>query len=164
MAHAKYASAQAHYRAAIARDSGDAESWYGLGDAYWHHKPDGGVAPTTVHNWTRALHAFQRTLDLDSTFYLAYAHKIDIYRQAAGQTYNILLEGESLRIVDSAAMQRPQVVAQLKAAQQAAYHLALRDARAWIAAAPATSAYLQLALIYFGQDTPIPRLPCCAKR
>jgi serine/threonine-protein kinase len=150
-ARAKYASAQAHYLAAIARDSGDAESWYGLGDAYWHHKPDGWGNPATVKNWTRALHAFERTLDRDSTFYLAYSHKIDIYRQAAGQTSNILLEGDSLRILDSATMQRPQAVAELKAAQRAAYELALRDARAWIAAAPATSAYLQLALIYFGQ-------------
>jgi TolB-like protein/predicted Ser/Thr protein kinase len=150
-ARAKYLSAQAHYLAAIARDSGDAESWYGLGDAYWHHKPDGWGNPATVKNWTRALHAFERTLDRDSTFYLAYSHKIDIYRQAAGQTSNILLEGDSLRILDSAAMQRPQAVAELKAAQHAAYELALRDARAWIAAAPATSAYLQLAMIYFGQ-------------
>jgi serine/threonine-protein kinase len=153
-ARAKYASAQAHYLAAIARDSGDAESWYGLGDSYWHHKPDGWGHPATVQNWNRALHAFERTLDRDSTFYLAYAHKIDIYRQAAGQTPNILLEGDSIRIVDSAALQRPQVAAELKAAQHAAYELALRDARAWIAAAPATSAYLQLALIYFGQSHP----------
>ncbi|MBW8771322.1 MAG: hypothetical protein JF589_16325 [Gemmatimonadetes bacterium] len=150
-ARAKYSSAQAHYLAAIARDSGDAESWYGLGDAYWHHKPDGWGNPATVKNWTRALHAFERTLDRDSTFYLAYSHKIDIYRQAAGQTPNLILEGDSLRIVDSATMQRPQSAAQLKAAQQVAYQLALRDARAWISAAPATSAYLQLALIYFGQ-------------
>ncbi|HEX7981288.1 MAG TPA: hypothetical protein VF461_21945, partial [Gemmatimonadaceae bacterium] len=153
-ARAKFSSAQAHYLAAIARDSGDAESWYGLGDAYWHSKPDGWGKPATVQNWTRALRAFERTLDVDSTFYLAYAHKIDIYRQAAGQTYNVMLEGDSLRILDSAVMQRPQVVAQLKAAQRAAYELALRDARAWIAAAPATSAYFQLALIYFGQDRP----------
>ena len=150
-ARASYAAAQAHYLAAIARDSGDAESWYGLGDAYWHHKPDGWGNPATVRNWNRALHAFERTLDRDSTFYLAYSHKIDIYRQAAGQTPNILLEGDSLRLVDSVAAQRPEVAAKLKAAQHAAYELALRDARAWIAAAPATSAYLQLALIYFGQ-------------
>ncbi|HEX7979102.1 MAG TPA: protein kinase, partial [Gemmatimonadaceae bacterium] len=80
-AHAKFSSAQAHYLAAIARDSSDAESWYGLGDAYWHHKPDGWGHPATVQNWTRALRAFERTLDRDSTFYLAYSHKIDIYRQ-----------------------------------------------------------------------------------
>jgi tetratricopeptide (TPR) repeat protein len=148
---AKFPSAQAHYAAAIARDSGDAESWYGLGDAYWHHKPDGWGHPATVQNWTRALRAFERTLDLDSTFYLAYAHKIDIYRQAAGQTTDLLLEGDSLRVLDPATAQRPQVAAQLKAAQHRAYELALRDARAWISSAPASSAYQQLALIYFGQ-------------
>ena len=153
-ARAKYLSAQAHYLAAIARDSGDAESWYGLGDAYYHHKPDGWGGPATLRNWTRALHAFERTLDRDSTFYLAYSHKIDIYRQAAGQMSNIMLEGDSLRMLDTTALKRPQVAAELKAAQHAAYELALRDARAWIAAAPATSAYLQLALVYFGQSHP----------
>ena len=147
----KFPSAQAHYAAAIARDSGDAESWYGLADALWHHKPDGWGRPKTVENWGRALRAFERTLALDSTYYLAYAHKIDIYRQSAGQVPTLLLDGDSLRLLDPAAAQRPDVAERLRTAQRRAYELAVRDARAWISAAPSASAYQSLAILYFTQ-------------
>jgi eukaryotic-like serine/threonine-protein kinase len=150
-AQVKFPSAQAHYAAAIARDSGDAESWYGLADALWHHQPDGWGKPRTVQNWDRALHAFDRTLTLDSTFYLAYAHKIDLYRQAAGQTPTLMLDGDSLRLLDPAAVQRGDMAERLKAAQRRAYELAVRDARAWIAAAPSSNAYQSLAILYFTQ-------------
>ena len=147
----KFAAAEQHYGAAIARDSGDAESWYGLADAYWHHKPDGWGRPATVANWTRALRAFNRTLALDSTFYLAYAHKIDLYRQAAGQVPYLLLEGDSLRLVDPATLQRASAAEQLRTAQRRAFDLAVAEARAWIAAAPSTVAYQSLAVLYFSR-------------
>ena len=147
----KYPSAQAHYAAAVARDSGDAESWYGLADAYWHHRPDGWGRPRTIDNWNRALRAFERTLALDSTYYLAYAHKIDIYRQAAGQTALLMLEGDSLHLVDPAAAQRGETAERLRAAQRRAYELAVRDARAWITAAPSSNAYQSLAILYLTQ-------------
>jgi serine/threonine-protein kinase len=150
-AQARFPSAQAHYAAAIARDSGDAESWYGLADALWHHQPDGWGKPQTVRNWDRALHAFDRTLVLDSTFYLAYAHKNDLYRQAAGQTPTLLLEGDSLRLLDPVAMQRGETAERLREAQRHAYSLAVRDARAWVAAAPSANAYQSLAILYFTQ-------------
>jgi len=145
----KYPSAQAHYAAAVARDSGDAESWYGLADAYWHHRVDGWGKPRTVENWNTALRAFDRTLALDSTFYLAYAHKIDLYRQAAGQTPLLMLDGDTLRLLEPATAQRGDEAERLKAAQRRAYELAVRDARAWIAAAPSSNAYQSLALLYF---------------
>jgi tetratricopeptide (TPR) repeat protein len=146
---AKYPSAQAHYAAPVARDSGDAESWYGLADAYWHHRIDGWGKPRTVGNWNTALRAFDRTLALDSTFYLAYAHKIDLYRQAAGQTPLLMLDGDSLRLLDPAAVQRSDEAERFRVAQRRAYELAVRDARAWIAAAPSSNAYQSLALLYF---------------
>ena len=150
----KFTAAEQHYGAAIARDSGDAESWYGLADAYWHHKPDGWGRPQTIANWTRALRAFDRTLAIDSTFYLAYAHKIDLYRQAAGQVPNLLLDGDSLRLVDAAALQRPGAAEQLRTAQRRAFDLAVGDARAWVAAAPSTVAYQSLAVLYFTRGHP----------
>jgi eukaryotic-like serine/threonine-protein kinase len=150
----KFTAAEQHYAAAIARDSGDAESWYGLADAYWHHKPDGWGRPQTIANWTRALRAFDRTLALDSTFYLAYAHKIDLYRQAAGQVPNLLLAGDSLRIMDPATLQRPGMAEQLRTAQRRAFDLAVGDARAWIAAAPSTTAYQSLAVLFFTRGHP----------
>ena len=150
----KFTSAEVHYAAAIARDSNDAESWYGLADAYWHHKPDGWGRPQTIGNWTRALRAFNRTLALDSTFYLAYAHKIDLYRQAAGQVPNLLLEGDSLRLIEPATLQRAGEAEQLRAAQRRAFDLAVGEARAWIAAAPSTTAYQSLAVLYFTRGLP----------
>ena len=104
-----------------------------------------------MQNWDRALRAFDRTLALDSTFYLAYAHKIDLYRQAAGQTPTLMLDGDSLRLLDPAAAQRGDAAERLRAAQRRAYALAVRDARAWIAAAPSANAYQSLAILYFTQ-------------
>jgi serine/threonine-protein kinase len=149
-----FPSAQAHYAAAIARDSGDAEAWYGLGDAYWHHRVDGWGQKATVANWTRALRAFNRTLALDSTFYLAYSHKLDVYRQAAGQVNNLLLAGDSLVLLDAADVRKPGEAARLAAAQRRALEQAKHDARAWIQAAPATSAYQALAILYWTQSEP----------
>ncbi|HKH93462.1 MAG TPA: hypothetical protein VKA54_16785, partial [Gemmatimonadaceae bacterium] len=94
---------------------------------------------------------FSRTLALDSTYYLGYAHKIDIYRQAAGQVPGLLLEGDSLRLLDASTLQRADVSDRLKSAQRRAYELAVGDARAWIAAAPSAPAYQSLAILYFTQ-------------
>ena len=148
LARSKFPSAQAHYAAAIARDSGDAEAWYGIGDAYWHHRVDGWGGRATVVNWTRALRAFNRTIALDSTFYLAYSHKIDVYRQAAGQVPTLLLEGDSLRLLDTAIARRPAGMAQLAASQRRAFDLASHDARAWVQSAPSVAAYQSLAILY----------------
>src|SRR5699024_1811627 len=92
-----------------------------------------------------------RTLALDSTFYLAYAHKIDLYRQASGQTPALMLEGDSLRMVDPVSAQRGEMAERLKTAQRRAYELAVRDARAWVSAAPSPNAYQSLAFLYFSQ-------------
>lgn len=100
--------AQAGYAGLIARDSADAEAWYGLGDAYFHaaRPPARGAngAETDAEgmkelsaNWTLALRAFDRALALDSTFHLAYAHKLLIY-QAAGT------DGTPLIVVDDSVL------------------------------------------------------------
>jgi len=52
-ANASYLSAQRKYAAIVQRDSADAEAWYGLGDAYFHHVPD-GFGPATVANHARS--------------------------------------------------------------------------------------------------------------
>jgi TolB-like protein len=150
-----FTAAQRRYLAVIARDSGDAEAWYGLGDAYWHHQPDGWGSPATVKNWTRALRAFNRTLALDSTFYLAYAHKIDLYRQAAGRVPNMLLEGDSVRLLDSATLRRVGGPGgSLRQHQQRAYEEALRDARLWTRATPSPQAYQAVASVLLEHGFP----------
>ena len=135
--------AQAAYAQVIAHDSTDAEAWFGLGDAYYHHRPDGWAQPRTVANWNRALRAFARTLALDSTFYLAYSHKVDLYRWAAGQADGLMLDGDSLRVLD-ATVRRALGAERLERTREDARQRAMADARAWIRADPSPVAYVQL--------------------
>lgn len=141
-----FGEAQRAYAAVIARDSTNTDAWFGLGDAFYHHFPDGWGQRRTVANWTLALRAFERTLALDSAFYLAYSHKIDLYQWASGQAQGVHFEGDSLRLLDSTS-QRSYGAERIGAAQRAARGKAVADVRAWIRADPSPNAYLQLALI-----------------
>src|SRR5690606_24920314 len=67
--------ARQRYENILSRDSLDAEAWYGLGDAHFHSTNLGG---TQLESFQAALSAFDRTLALDSTFHLAYQHKLNI--------------------------------------------------------------------------------------
>src|SRR4026209_762298 len=55
------------YRALLARDSTDADAWYGLADAFFHDS----VAGSTPEGMTRSLRAFRRTLALRPPYALA---------------------------------------------------------------------------------------------
>ena len=144
-----FKDAQAAYAQVIAHDSTDAEAWFGLGDAYYHHRPDGWAQPRTVANWNKALRAFARTLALDSTFYLAYSHKVDLYRWAAGQADGLMLDGDSLRLLD-ATVRRALGAERLERAREDARQRAMTDARAWIRADPSPNAYVQLVWLHAG--------------
>ena len=65
----EHAEARRLYQELIARDSADTDAWYGLGEA-WFHDPMGARAASL----TQSLRAFQRTLDLDPEYALAYDH------------------------------------------------------------------------------------------
>ncbi|AHG88006.1 putative serine/threonine protein kinase [Gemmatirosa kalamazoonensis] len=145
---ARFVDAQRKYAAAVARDSGDAEAWYGLGDAYFHHTTGGGPDSTTRDHWTKSLAAFNRTLALDSTFHLAYSHKVQIYQQAAGPNAALVLDGETLRSLGDAATRQAFQGPRLTAAKERARQLAVRDARAWAAADPVPPAYMAVAQAY----------------
>ena len=143
---ALYAAAQDKYAAVVRRDTSDVEAWFGLGDAYYHHQPDNG--PRSLANANNALRAFDRALALDSTFYLAYSHKLDLYRRATGASSNAVLDGDSLRLLPTDSARRafgPERVAQ---ARQEARRRAVRDGRAWLAADPVPQAYQLLVSIY----------------
>ena len=58
----------------IAQDPTDAEAWYQLGEAHWHHGAEAFPHADTLGNLGRALRAFERTLALDSGYVLAYFH------------------------------------------------------------------------------------------
>jgi TolB-like protein/predicted Ser/Thr protein kinase len=149
-----FVSAEGHYGQAIARDSSDADAWYGYADALWHHRVDGWGTPATVANWTRAYRAFQRTLAIDSTFYLAYAHTLDVLRQASGQVPGLMMQGDSLFLLDSATRARPEVTARLASSRERAFRRAVEIGRTWTRAAPSPMAYRTLFYVYVGNRMP----------
>ena len=82
-AHGQWAQACATYHELLRADSSDVEAWYNLGECSFH---DQGVVPLAGDtsrlvfrgSWNTALRAFQRALEIDPTYHLAYAHIPDI--------------------------------------------------------------------------------------
>jgi tetratricopeptide (TPR) repeat protein len=144
---ARFVAAQRRYAAVVARDSGDAEAWYGLGDAFWHHRPHGWGSAEAVVNWSAALRAFNRTLALDSSFHLAYSHKMDMYRAAAEPGSPVVLDGDSLRRL-TGDMTRLVADPGVVQAKRRAAELSVQEARHWAGADPVPQAYLALARAY----------------
>ncbi|HWE44098.1 MAG TPA: hypothetical protein VG432_16465, partial [Gemmatimonadaceae bacterium] len=140
-----FRSAQQKYENIVARTPADAEAWYGLGDSYYHHRLRDQRA--TVRNWTRAWRAFNRTLALDSSFHLAYLHKLEIEREGSRLGSGLLIDGDSLVLLDSAGRH---LVNDARASQlrAAAKSLAIRDAHAWVAADASSQAYQALVSAY----------------
>ena len=126
--------AQQRYTALVRRDSSDVEAWYGLGDAYYH-VPTQDLT-TLLANWTHALRAFDRTLMLDSTFHLAYPHRIQIYTMASTQGSDVILVGDSLvgfkTAAEADAFGRPRILQ----ARTAARDRVINDARRWVETDP----------------------------
>ena len=140
-----FRSAQQKYENIVARTPADAEAWYGLGDSYYHHRLKD--QRSTVRNWTLAWRAFNRTLALDSSFHLAYSHKLDIEREGSRLGSGILIDGDSLVLLDSAGRR---MVNDARASQlrTAAKSLAIRDAHAWVSADASSQAYQALVSAY----------------
>ncbi|HKP30609.1 MAG TPA: protein kinase [Gemmatimonadales bacterium] len=74
-----YRRAQELYGSLVARDSTDADAWYGLGDAWFHD----GTRPDPAEAMTRSLQAFRRAVALDPHFALAYEHMQAMLTQSA---------------------------------------------------------------------------------
>jgi eukaryotic-like serine/threonine-protein kinase len=74
-----FARGRASYQALLARDSTDADAWYGLGDVDFHD----ALSRADVAEMAASLRAFKRTITLDPDYYLAFEHLAFIYRQAA---------------------------------------------------------------------------------
>jgi serine/threonine-protein kinase len=90
-----YAGGRAAYRALLARDSSDADAWYGLGDVTFHD-PTGKSEPARM---TESLRAFKRAIALDPDNYLAYEHLAQIYLWgAADRPWMVLLPGDSITL------------------------------------------------------------------
>ena len=72
-------TSRALYQQLISRNPGDADAWYGLGEA-WFHDPDWRSRGTEL---TQGLRAFRRALALDPNYALAYDHVGTILSEAA---------------------------------------------------------------------------------
>jgi tetratricopeptide (TPR) repeat protein len=71
------------YHALVARDSLDVEGWYNIGECEYHDNTLEAVGGDTTRlafrgDWNAALHAFRRTLELDPSYHLAFAHIPDV--------------------------------------------------------------------------------------
>ncbi|MFN2399987.1 MAG: tetratricopeptide repeat protein [Gemmatimonadaceae bacterium] len=152
-ARANLAAAQQKYAALLARDSTDAEAWYGLGDAHFH-SPSATVTETST-KWTHALRAFNRTLALDSTFHLAYPHTLQIYNTAATQNQGVILVGDSIIGFDSRAASETYGRERILEASLKARVRAAQEARRWVDTDPdAAEAHLALADAYVASNDP----------
>jgi eukaryotic-like serine/threonine-protein kinase len=127
--------ARALYQQLLARDPGDADAWYGLGEAWFHDTAGVNQAPA----WTQALRAFNRALALDPNYALAYDHiHTMLSLAAADRPFYALLPADSFTLTRTAAG-RPLIDSlTLRNAVQRARTEALTSARTWVAAQPTT--------------------------
>jgi eukaryotic-like serine/threonine-protein kinase len=131
----EYAEARALYQQLLTRDAGDADAWYGLGEAWFHDTAGVNQAPA----WTQAMRAFKRTLGLDPNYALAYDHVQTMLSLAAtDRPFYALLPADSFSLSRSAAG-RPLIDSvTLRNAVQRARTEALTSARTWVATQPTT--------------------------
>ena len=122
-----WAAARERYLALLKSDSTDAEAWYALADAYYHDP-----APATrAANLTASLAAFKRTLELDSTFHLAYSHRVDLYSDGGRSGSAMLVENDRVRYLTPADVKQlgRAYIDSVKRATQA---LAVSNAQQWV--------------------------------
>jgi serine/threonine protein kinase/GrpB-like predicted nucleotidyltransferase (UPF0157 family) len=153
-ARGKYDEAERRYSDLVRRDSTDAEAWYGLGDSHYHRAQ--GLPPEQFATQrTLSLQAFNRTLALDSTFHLAYAHKIDIYSSGSPSLSQIIVLNDTVRV-----MRTPQAAesfgrVRIELARREARSRAIQNAQQWVYSdQDAAPAYSALAAAQAAADDP----------
>ena len=131
----QYQEARALYRELITRDQGDADAWYGLGDAWFHDTAGVDEAPL----WTQSLRAFKRALALDPNYALAYDHVQFMLSVAASAhpTY-ALLPGDSFAVTRTSDGRVMLDSATVRSSVQRARAEALTTARTWVSTQPTT--------------------------
>ena len=131
----EFVESRALYDQLIARDAGDADAWYGVGEAWFHDTAGVNQAPA----WTQAMRAFKRTLALDPTYALAYDHVHAMLSQAAA-SYPLyaLLPADSFAITRSITGRALLDSNTVRAAVRRAQGEALVSARTWVSSQPTT--------------------------
>jgi len=161
-AHGRWGESCEAYGSLVRADSTDVEAWYNFGECNYHDPVVVPVAGDTTRltfegNWNLALKAFERTLELDPSYHLAFAHIPDILqaeqrtgcRPAAGettcstQTYiaEVIRQGDTLALTPVSVMAGAAIGAQLRLANsngtRHANIVLSRDlAAAWVQAGP----------------------------
>jgi tetratricopeptide (TPR) repeat protein len=145
----EYEHSQQQYRSILARDSSDADAWYGLGDAYFHDTKSG----LTPSGMTRSLRAFNRALSLDPQYALAYEHVTYLLTGATDRNADYALVASDSFASTTAARQPALDSATRAAAIRRAGAAAVRAARNWVASQPATArAHHALFEAYFASE------------
>jgi serine/threonine-protein kinase len=131
----QYGEARSLYNQLIARDKGDVDAWYGLGEAWFHDTAGADEAPF----WTQSLRAFKRTLALDPNYALAYDH-VQYMLSVAASSYPLLalLPGDSLATTRTSAGRPLMDSSTVSAAIRRARSEALTTARTWVSTQPTT--------------------------
>ena len=131
----EYTEARSLYQDLLARDSGDADAWYGLGEAWFHDTAGPSQAPT----WTQALRSFKHTLWLDPNYALAYDHVHAMLTESAvSNPFYALLPGDSFAVSRTSSGRRLLDSVTVGAAVGRARTEALNTARSWVASQPTT--------------------------
>ncbi len=128
-------TSRALYQQLIARDPGDADAWYGLGEAWYHDS-----------NWhdrgnelTQGLRAFRRALALDPNYALAYDHVGTMLSEAARPSAAIaLLPGDSVMLTRDSTGRSIVDSATRASAMRRARGEVVALARAWTGSQPTT--------------------------
>ena len=132
---AEYTEARSLYQELLVRDSGDADAWYGLGEAWFHDTAGINQAPA----WTQALRSFKRTLSLDPNYALAYDHVHAMLTESAvSNPYYALLPGDSFAVTRTSTGRKLMDSATVAASVRRARGEALATARSWVASQPTT--------------------------
>jgi serine/threonine-protein kinase len=131
----EFTDARASYQQLLARDSGDADAWYGLGEAWFHDTAGVDQSPA----WTNSIRAFRRSLALDPDYTLAYDHvqamlssasaTNPFYALVSPDSFALRAASDGRELVDSAT-----VAAALRRARAEG----IATARRWVATQPAT--------------------------
>src|SRR3954451_19191544 len=131
----QYEEARSLYNQLIARDAGDADAWYGLGEAWFHDTAGINEAPF----WTHSLRAFKRTLGLDPNYALAYDHvQYMLSVAAANHPVYALLPADSFAVTRTSTGRVLMDTATVRGAVQRARAEALSTARTWVSTQPTT--------------------------
>jgi eukaryotic-like serine/threonine-protein kinase len=131
----QYEEARSLYHQLIARDRGDADAWYGLGEAWFHDTAGVDEAPF----WTQSLRAFKRTLSLDPNYALAYDHVHSMLSvAAANHPVYALLPNDSFAVTRTSAGRALMDSTAVRASVQRARAEALATARNWVSTQPTT--------------------------